>query len=84
MKNLKQVITTLFAVIFSLVVNSSLAQSYQTNAIQNKSEFKWPEGKKMGLSLTFDDARLTQPDKGIPVLDKYGVKATFYVSPGSM
>lgn len=25
--------------------------------------FQWPEGKKMGLSLTFDDARLTQIDK---------------------
>ncbi|MGZ5189679.1 MAG: polysaccharide deacetylase family protein [Flavisolibacter sp.] len=84
MKTLKQVTTSLCAVVFSLVVNSSLAQSYQTNTIQNKSEFIWPEGKKMGLSLTFDDARLTQPDKGIPLLDKYGVKATFYVSPGSM
>ena len=31
------------------------------------------EGKKMGLSLTFDDARLTQIDKCIPLLDKYGV-----------
>ena len=35
----------------------------------------------MGLSLTFDDARLSQVDKGIPLLDNYGVKATFYVSP---
>lgn len=38
----------------------------------------------MAISLTFDDARLTQADKGIPVLDKYGVKATFYVSPSLM
>jgi len=27
----------------------------------------------MGLSLTFDDARLSQIDNGIPLLDKYGV-----------
>lgn len=46
--------------------------------------FKWPEGKKMGLSLTFDDARLSQIDKGIPLLNKYGVKGTFYVSPDNM
>jgi len=46
--------------------------------------FKWPEGKKMGLSLTFNDARLSQIDKGIPLLDKYGVKGTFYVSPDLM
>ncbi len=38
----------------------------------------------MGLSLTFDDARLSQIDKGIPILDKYKVKATFYVSPDNM
>ena len=84
MKNHKQITTAFFALVFGLVVNMSLAQSYQTNTLQNKSEFKWPEGKKMGMSLTFDDARLSQPDKGIPLLDQYGVKATFYLSPGSM
>jgi beta-glucosidase len=48
------------------------------------TDFQWPEGKKMGLSLTFDDARLSQVDKGIPLMDRYGVKGTFYVSPGNM
>lgn len=48
------------------------------------AEFKWPDNKKMAISLTFDDARLTQIDKGIPLLDKYNVKATFYISPKSM
>ena len=38
----------------------------------------------MALSLTFDDARLTQIDKGMPLLDKYNVKATFYVSHDNM
>jgi peptidoglycan-N-acetylglucosamine deacetylase len=53
---------------------------------QNASQtlFRWPEGKKMALSLTFDDARLSQTEAGIPLLDKYGVRATFYVSPGNM
>jgi peptidoglycan-N-acetylglucosamine deacetylase len=48
------------------------------------SNFAWPEGKQMALSLTFDDARLSQADNGIPLFDKYGVKATFYISPGAM
>ncbi len=48
--------------------------------IDIEDSFKWPEGKKMGLSLTFDDARLSQIDKGIPLFDKYNVKGTFYVS----
>lgn len=44
--------------------------------------FLWPENKKMALSITFDDARLSQIDSGgIALLDKYGVKGTFYLSP---
>jgi beta-glucosidase len=71
-------------IVFSMVAVICPAQSYETNSTQKKSDFQWPEGKKMGLCLTFDDARLSQVDKGIPLLDKYGVKATFYVSPGNM
>jgi peptidoglycan-N-acetylglucosamine deacetylase len=44
----------------------------------------WPEGKKVAISLTFDDARLSQVDAGIPALDEYGVKATFYLNPVPM
>lgn len=43
--------------------------------------FRWPEGKRAALSLTFDDARLSQVDVGLPILDKNGVRATFYVNP---
>ena len=43
-------------------------------------EIQWPEGKKMAISLSFDDARLSQIDAGIPVLNELGVKATFYLS----
>jgi len=71
-------------IMFGLALNVSLAQIYSDNVHQDKADFAWPEGTKMALSLTFDDARLTQADKGIPLLDKYGVKATFYVSPASM
>ncbi|NQU88200.1 MAG: polysaccharide deacetylase family protein, partial [Mariniphaga sp.] len=61
------------------------SQSYERfNSEGNVIEFNWPEGKNMGLSLTFDDARLSQIDKGIPILDKYNIKASFYVSPDLM
>ena len=46
-----------------------------------ESSFSWPPGKRAALSLTFDDARPSQIDTGLPLLEKYGVKATFYVSP---
>ena len=49
-------------------------------AMENREEFRWPEGKRAAISLTFDDARHTQITNGIPLFDEYGVKATFYVS----
>lgn len=47
-------------------------------AAQTKS-FQWPNNKPAALSLTFDDARHSQVDAGIPFLNKLNVKATFYV-----
>lgn len=44
------------------------------------NQFRWPNGKRAALSLTFDDARLSQIDHGIPLMDKHGVRGTFYVS----
>jgi len=35
----------------------------------------------MAISLSFDDARPSQVDVGVPLFDSYGVKATFYVTP---
>ena len=43
--------------------------------------FQWPQGKRAAVSLSFDDARPTQVDAGIPILDRHGVRATFYLSP---
>jgi peptidoglycan/xylan/chitin deacetylase (PgdA/CDA1 family) len=44
----------------------------------------WPRDKRAGLSLTFDDARPSQVDRGTPVLDRYGIKATFYALPSML
>ena len=35
----------------------------------------------MALSLTFDDARVTQLETGIPILDEFEISSTFYLSP---
>jgi peptidoglycan/xylan/chitin deacetylase (PgdA/CDA1 family) len=55
-----------------------------TNAQQTSAVFKWPEGKQVAISLTFDDARTSQVDAGTALLDQYGVKATFYVVPSGV
>jgi peptidoglycan/xylan/chitin deacetylase (PgdA/CDA1 family) len=55
-----------------------LADSFAQNG-----KFAWPEGKKMAISLSFDDARGSQATTGAPLLDEYGVKATFYLVPSA-
>lgn len=70
--------------IFLVLAVSTLALAqYEGSEISSKP-FPWPDGKRAALSLSFDDARLSQPDVGIPLLDQYGVKATFYVQPGPL
>jgi len=81
----KHLVVFLITTACSFINCNSFGQSYGIDNSTGADEgFIWPDGKKMALSLTFDDARLSQVDTGIPLLDKYGVKATFYVSPGSM
>ena len=48
------------------------------------SGFPWPNDAKMALSLTFDDGRASQVTDGVPVLDSFGVKVTFYAQPENL
>ena len=52
--------------------------------IQGQQSFQWPAGKRAAISLSFDDARLSQIDTGVAVLEKYGIKATFFVLPSGV
>lgn len=42
--------------------------------------FPWPDGRRAAVSLSFDDARPSQVERGIPLLNSFGLRATFYVS----
>jgi peptidoglycan/xylan/chitin deacetylase (PgdA/CDA1 family) len=46
--------------------------------------FVWPDGKLAAISLSWDDARSSQTEVGIPLLDRYAVKATFFVVPSNV
>lgn len=48
---------------------------------ETTADFTWPEGKRAALSITFDDARYSQLDLGLPILDAHGIRATFYANP---
>jgi len=40
----------------------------------------WPEGRRGAISLTFDDAAPSQLANAMPVLERYGLRGTFYVT----
>jgi peptidoglycan-N-acetylglucosamine deacetylase len=65
------------------------AQTAETKAPQTSSgdvskSFSWPEGNRAAVSLSFDDARLSQIDTGLALFRRLGVKVTFYVVPGAV
>ncbi len=41
--------------------------------------FRWPNGAKAAVSLAYDDALDSQLDNAIPVLNRYGLKGSFYL-----
>ena len=41
--------------------------------------FPWPNGARAAVSLAYDDALDSQLDKALPVLDRHGLKASFYL-----
>jgi len=82
MKSVK-IIPFVFTSLF-LLINLGFAQDYGLESDTSENVFNWPEGKQMALSLSFDDARFSQVDKGIPLLNKYHIRGTFYVSPNAM
>lgn len=69
---------------YAIIIFIFLVNAPGLSAQTNQNEFKWPEGYQMSVSLTFDDARLSQVDSGTTLLDRYNAKATFYVVPGTV
>jgi len=59
-----------------VIVSLVLAISGQTPA----QSFKWPDGKRAAVSLSFDDARASQIDLGLEFLKKEAVNVTFFVT----
>ena len=44
----------------------------------------WPPGIRAAVSLSFDDARVSQLTTGVPLLKELGVAATFYLTASSI
>jgi len=48
-------------------------------ATSGRSTFSWPDNARAALSLSFDDARDSQVETGLPLFERLGVRVTFYV-----
>ncbi len=68
------------------LILSSLLLIYHFSlfAQPSDSSIQWPDGKRMALSLSFDDGRPSQVDVGTPLFDRYDAKATFYLVPSAV
>jgi hypothetical protein len=49
--------------------------------IHTMEGFAWPDNRECAVTFTFDDARESQLDYGIPALERFGLRATFFVLP---
>ena len=56
----------------------------ELQAQRTPSPFRWPDGKRVAVSLSFDDARPSQIDVGLPLFDRFGARVTFFVNPPRM
>jgi len=60
------------------------AQASGSPRTETAHSFDWPNGYRAAVSLSFDDARRSQIDTGLSLLNRLGVKATFFVLPGGV
>jgi peptidoglycan/xylan/chitin deacetylase (PgdA/CDA1 family) len=44
----------------------------------------WPGGARMALSLSFNDGRVSQVNKGVPVFARHGARVTLFVVPSAI
>ena len=68
-------------VVYAFIISFALVK---ISFAQPKTPLPWPEGKQVAISLTFDDARLSQVEGGTALLDQFNVKGTFYVVPSAV
>lgn len=48
-------------------------------AAEPQPGFAWPDGARSAVSLAYDDALDSQLDHALPVLDRHGIRASFYL-----
>ena len=77
-------INTNFKNIFLIVSGMTINQFFSGADIYSQTEIlKWKDGKSSCVSITFDDGSRNQFEIAMPVLDKLGFPATFFINTGN-
>jgi len=71
------------SLLYPLVPGAEMAEQHPapSASVPSTTSFPWSNGKWVAVSLSFDDARLSQIDTGLALLRDHHVKATFFVQP---
>src|SRR5690348_9430569 len=66
---------------FSIMAISMISGLYPALVGASEAELTpWLHGKSGAVSLTFDDGIQTQFTQAVPLLKKYGIRSTFFVT----
>ena len=79
MKTMEWTTLTVICCVIWANLPARAAQGSKAKPEHAHSSFQWPEGKRAAVSLSFDDARLSQVDTGLDLFRKLGIKATFFL-----
>ncbi len=63
-----------------ITATCSMSLPYYAHSTDIESDFTWPANYQAAVSLSYDDALMSQLAHAIPALDKYGFKASFYLT----
>ena len=69
---------------FTASASNTPPPQWQNNKSNKYIGFKYPNGAKNAISITFDDARESQITVGMPLFEKHQLKGTFYVVPNNV
>ena len=70
-----------FSLFIVTLLLSTLLYSVDTLAATTEKTFSYPNNARNAISLSFDDARPSQVEIAVPLLNRQQVNATFYVMP---
>ena len=65
--------------VVGMIVGTAIGQQAPCATPDIPKPFRWPDGKRAAVSLSFNDARVSQIDAGLALLNRQHVKVTFFV-----